>query len=165
MLFRSVGPELLRAWLSWEPLGQNGSRIFPGMIFGALVLAPQVVAASHRWGRRLGLLATSISIYYLAVELGLFQVLKLNYPETVAGTVSGAFGAAATWLAVRVLVPMTLSLASLRQVAIVGALGGAVFVMSVASLPKFADAIPPILGFLIWQVGVAYVLFAPRRAR
>ena len=150
-------PHLLSTWLT---ISDDAFFIFPGLFFGAFILAPRVKTGNYRALRRVGLLIFSVVAWYAAAMVG-FQVLPLvGRMAMLSCGVSGIIGVLLLASASRYLVPLRPNLSSFLALLAAGFLGGAViglaFVQPKASL---ASELLYFFGFLLWHCGVGLALF------
>jgi hypothetical protein len=156
-----LGVEGLHRLPSELPFADAAGTYLPGFLFGAIMLAPRVAAVEYRWLRRLASALVGTLLYYLAIQVGVFFAVSFHLASSVASTLAALLGALATCLVAHWLIPVTLTRETWRKAAIFGALGGAVFGISTGpNASQWIDAIPIVLGLLIWQTGVALALFA-----
>jgi hypothetical protein len=152
--------ELLHGPLSWFPGAEPSGTYLPGLLFGLLVFSPQIRATSNQPLRRVGAVVASTVLYYLAIQVGVFFALGLNFPSSLAGTAAALLGALAIGVTAHWLVPMSVSRDAWRKLAIFGALGGAVLgIPTGGGTPKIVEIAVVALGLTIWQAGVGYSLF------
>lgn len=160
-----VGVEMLHSLPSEILFADAAGTYLPGFLFGALVLAPRVTAAHHRLARQGACVVIGTLLYYLAIQTGVLVAVTLHVPSSLAGTVAALLGALVTCLVARWLIPMTIARETWRKAAIFGALGGAVFGISTgANASKLIEALPIVVGLIIWQAGVAVSLFGYSRS-
>jgi hypothetical protein len=160
-----IGVEFLHNLPSELSFADAAGTYLPGFLFGAIVLAPRVAAASSRWMRRIACVAAGTLLYYLAVQVGVLLAVSLHFGSSLASTLAAALGAFATCFVALWLIPITLPLEAWRKAGIFGTLGGAIFGISTgADASRLVDAIPIIVGLIIWQAGVGLAIFGYSRS-
>lgn len=154
-------PHLLSTWFT---ISDDAFFIFPGLFFGAFILAPRVKKVNYIALRRAGLLIFSVAAWFVAVMIG-FQVLPLvgRFAMLSCG-ISGIIGVLLLMAASRYLVPLHLNLASFLVVTAAGFIGGVVIGLALVQ-PKasVASELLYFLGFLLWHCGVGLALFGRDR--
>jgi hypothetical protein len=151
--------EVLHGPLYWVPGAESSGTYFPGFIFGVLVFAPRIESEQHRWWRRVAAVAVTTLLYFIAIQFGVFLVLTLGFPASIAGTVAAMSSALALCVLARWLVPKRIVAGTWRKAAIFGALGGAVLGIPTGPSTPILEIAVVLLGLLIWQVGVGVTLF------
>jgi len=131
----------------------------PGLLFGALVLAPMAIEGSGVWWRRIRLIVVSVLIWHIALRVAIS-----SWPNKLVGIVSytsaGLLGALLICVACRFIIPRKFSLMQVMMASLAGTVGGAsigtggdVWAASWLGDKGFVS------GFFIWQMGVAFALF------
>jgi hypothetical protein len=136
-----------------EPWGAVGIDWGAGLLFGALVLAPQ----GRSWIRRAGLLAASALVYRGAVWLAVALAAEGDWPEVLACALAGALGAPLLAFAAGPLLGRRARPGRHLAALIAGAAGGAL--IGVATLGPDEELLrldlPMLAGYVVWQVGWA----------
>ena len=134
--------------------------LFPGLLFGLFILLPLAKDSPHRGLRWIGLMAGSVTAWYIAVSIGI-QVLPISDQATIISCgVSGGVGVLILAITSRYLVPIHLKPASVLSALLTGLFCGGLIGMAVAQ-PRgsLAGEFLYLIGFLFWQTSVAIFLF------
>lgn len=127
-----------------------------GGIFGLLVLVPFVTEIRFRYFRILGLVAGSISIYALAVELAIAGYGFFDLPSNASIIVSGWLGANLVGVLAQQLTPISATWQLWIYLSLAGLIGG--FIFSLTYLSSLMSTIA--LGYIAWQVPVCLALLS-----
>ena len=146
-----------------QPISDDATFIFPGVLFGAILLLPLSSRSGRRVLRWAGLMIVSVGAWLIAVSVG-FQLLPFttDLPVLSCG-VSGSVGALILAAGSRTLIPIQVSRQSLFAALLSGFFGGCVIGWALG-LPRGSAAgeCLYLIGFLAWQSGVALALFRRR---
>jgi hypothetical protein len=135
---------------------RNSGVYLPGVLFGAMVMAPRAPSAP----RRAGAVALSTLIYYAAVKLAMHLAVSVRIQEMLACGLSGLLGAIAVAAAARLVLRWKVPPARLAEAALAGACTGVIFgLKGTFALPGSWEAATLVIGFVSWQTGVGLALF------
>ena len=146
-------------WSDWS----DAAGLFSALLFGALVLAPQVPSVRHRRLRQM-LLISSAPAVFVGVMAASMPAYSFLGSGRLAAAAAGLFGVLLVYLACRFLGGFRVTGLSLVGAALVGGLIGAIawngFAFSPQPEPGFPEAV------FLWQPLVAAVLLgeSPRAA-
>jgi len=132
----------------------------PGIFFGALVLVPMPSEGSGVWWRRIRLVIASVLIWHIALRVAIG-----SWPNKLVGIVSytsaGMLGALMIVFACRFIIPQRFSLRQIMMASLAGVVGGASFgIVAENWVPSWLGHPGFVIGFIIWQMGVAFALFS-----
>ena len=144
-----------------ESYGGVGTNWGAGLIFGALVLAPQ----GRSWARRAGLVVASVLVYRGAVWVAVELASEHRWPEITACALAGVLAAPLLAFAVQPLLARRPRLTAHLLALIAGAAGGALigFATSGPDDQVLRFHLPLLAGYVVWQVGWA-AAYGPRSA-
>ena len=130
-----------------------------GVIFALLVMVP--FQKPFSWLKSIVMMVASIAIYNTVAQLALnqYSLLLLDLEYRTGIILSGALGALLTGSAVHFLAPLRLTLNTYALLAVLGALTGYIFSISIDSNSVFVNA----LGYMIWQTTVFLVINFSRK--
>lgn len=139
--------------------GSDMGRIWPGLIFGVLVLAPEVGPGLRRNFRRALLIVLSILIYSSMVRLAVHEITEFHWRDMPACALSGFLGAVLMGLTARFILPRDIGPRQLTAAALAGAVAGSLFgLKGTFGIPSDLEVCTMVVGFVAWQTGAAWTL-------
>lgn len=162
-VFSYISVALPHMLSDWHDISDDRFFYLPGVLFAVFVLLPLARESNRPLLRWIGLMAVSVTAWFIAVSVG-FQVLPLaNQATVLACGVSGSVGAAILSVGSRYLVPVDVTVKALLRTVIAGFLGGCIIGLAItqprASL--YSECLY-FAGFIIWQSSIAMSIFYRR---